>query len=106
MIESVSPDARVLVQGMGLTAHDVIAELTVGRGGRYKENRGRLEYIPSGREPVISLFSRQGLPFSSRAINEKGTSEAYTAEFFTLDYFKSLRQEKKKFDFLKMFFQS
>lgn len=101
MMESISPDARVLVQGMGLTAHDVIAELTVGRGGRYKENRGRLEYIPSGREPIISLFSRQGLPFSSRAINEKGVSEAYTAEFFTLDYFKSLRQEKKKFDFFE-----
>ena len=54
----ISPQAVVAIQGLGLTGHDVIAELTVGRGGRFAETGSRLRYLPSGREP--RLLQRHG----------------------------------------------
>ncbi|MEU8431850.1 FAD/NAD(P)-binding protein [Streptomyces sp. NPDC029216] len=62
------PDgARVAVLGTGLAAMDVIAALTVGRGGRLTGGPdGRPRYLPSGREPRITWVSRSGLPYRSR----------------------------------------
>lgn len=55
------------ISGLGLTAMDAIASLTLGRSGRFKRSEdGRLGYEPSGREPAILLFSRNGLPFHAR----------------------------------------
>jgi hypothetical protein len=45
---------------------DVIAALTVGRGGRFDRDHGRLRYQPSGREPALLLYSRSGVPFRAR----------------------------------------
>ncbi|MFJ6217107.1 FAD/NAD(P)-binding protein [Streptomyces sp. NPDC092296] len=51
------PDAAtVAVLGTGLTAMDLIAALTVGRGGEFREDG----YLPSGREPHIVLANRTG----------------------------------------------
>ena len=59
--------ATVGIQGFGLTAHDVIAALTTGRGGRYVEDAaGDLRYQRSGKEPGLLLFSRNCLPFAAR----------------------------------------
>jgi hypothetical protein len=83
-LTSISPESTVAIQGMGLTAYDVIAKLTVGRGGRFRANGlQRLRYEPTGREPQIILYSRQSLPFSSRGVNEKGIGGQYQAKFFT-----------------------
>ncbi|MBI0328599.1 FAD/NAD(P)-binding protein [Burkholderia plantarii] len=87
----ISPDATVAVQGIGLTAHDVISHLTVGRGGRFAAQDGRLRYLPSGREPAILLFSRSGLPFSARAVNQKG-AERYAARHLTMEAVAALRE--------------
>ncbi|MEJ6486700.1 FAD/NAD(P)-binding protein [Nostoc punctiforme UO1] len=92
-LTSISPQASVVVQGMGLTAYDVIAQLTVGRGGRFIDNTPeQLWYKPSGREPQIMIYSRQSLPFSSRGVNEKGISGQYQAKFFTRQHIDQLRQ--------------
>lgn len=98
-LESIAPRSTVSVQGMGLTAHDVIAELTIGRRGRYRRQGGSLTYRPSGREPRILLHSRQGLPFSARGRNQKGRSGQYRAHYFTQSWAESLRQSKGKLDF-------
>ncbi|TDR80553.1 FAD/NAD(P)-binding protein [Paludibacterium purpuratum] len=82
-LPSIDADAVVGVRGMGLTAHDVISELTEGRGGRFIETDGQLHYQPSGREPKIVLFSRQGLPYCARGSNQKGVSGQWQARFFT-----------------------
>ena len=79
----ISARACVAVQGMGLTAYDVISSLTSARGGLFRENGAQLEYLPSGNEPRILLVSRNCLPFAARGINQKGLTGAHQAAFFT-----------------------
>ncbi|MFJ3698418.1 FAD/NAD(P)-binding protein [Streptomyces sp. NPDC090052] len=53
----------VVVRGFGLAFVDLMVLLTEGRGGRY-DARG--EYLPSGREPVLYVGSRRGVPYHSK----------------------------------------
>ncbi|MFG3285583.1 FAD/NAD(P)-binding protein [Streptomyces sp. NPDC048111] len=63
----VAPGDTLGVLGAGLTAADVVAAATVGRGGRYEQSaEGRLRYLPSGEEPALVLLSRTGLPARAR----------------------------------------
>jgi uncharacterized NAD(P)/FAD-binding protein YdhS len=64
----VRPGQTVAIGGFGLTAMDVLAGLTVGRGGRYVTESARLRYLPSGREPNVLLYSRSGLPCRARPL--------------------------------------
>ncbi|RAT14903.1 MULTISPECIES: FAD/NAD(P)-binding protein [Lonsdalea] len=93
MLDDISPQSRVLIQGTGLTAYDVLSQLTYGRGGVFTEEEGRLRYTPSGREPAVALFSRQALPFSSRGRNQKGVGGQYHPAFITLTALDELRQQ-------------
>ncbi|MGW1187609.1 FAD/NAD(P)-binding protein [Streptomyces sp. NPDC002559] len=52
----------VLVRGFGLAFVDLMVLLTEGRGGRYENG----EYVPSGREPVLYVGSRRGVPYHSK----------------------------------------
>ncbi|MYS40386.1 adenylate cyclase [Streptomyces sp. SID5998] len=52
----------VLVRGFGLAFVDLMALLTEGRGGRYEQDA----YLPSGREPVLYVGSRRGVPYHSK----------------------------------------
>ncbi|MFH9404565.1 FAD/NAD(P)-binding protein [Streptomyces sp. NPDC017638] len=52
----------VLVRGFGLAFVDLMVLLTEGRGGRYEGER----YLPSGREPVLYVGSRRGVPYHSK----------------------------------------
>ncbi|MFE9727058.1 FAD/NAD(P)-binding protein [Streptomyces sp. NPDC005794] len=54
--------APVLVRGFGLAFIDLMALLTEGRGGRHENG----VYIPSGREPVLYVGSRRGVPYHSK----------------------------------------
>lgn len=65
-LDAIAPGDRVAVLGTGLTAMDVIATLTVGRGGRHVRDGERLRYERGGREPLIVLANRSGLPARSR----------------------------------------
>jgi len=87
----VSPHAVVAIQGLGLTAHDVIAELTAGRGGSFAETGGRLSYQRSGREPKLLVFSRHSLPYAARGINQKGLSGRHHSRFFTKQAIEAVR---------------
>lgn len=82
-LDTIAPQATVAIQGFGLTAHDVISALTLGRGGRYVEHQGQLKYLPSGEEPRLLLFSRNCLPFAARGINQKGLTGKHAGQFFT-----------------------
>jgi hypothetical protein len=88
----ISPSATVAIQGLGLTAHDVISELTAGRGGRFVPDGDKLRYQKSGREPRILLFSRNCLPSASRGVNQKGIAGQYKPLFLTVDAVHNLRQ--------------
>ncbi len=55
-VDAIPGGVTVALLGTGLTAMDVIASLTVGRGGEF----GPDGYRPSGREPRIVLANRNG----------------------------------------------
>jgi uncharacterized NAD(P)/FAD-binding protein YdhS len=88
---TIPADATVAVQGLGLTAYDVISALTTGRGGQFIEQKGKFRYEPTGREPKIMLFSRNCLPFAARGVNQKGIAGRRQASFFTVDAVKALQ---------------
>ncbi|GGX93766.1 FAD/NAD(P)-binding protein [Streptomyces hiroshimensis] len=62
----IQPGQTVALAGTGLSGMDALAALTLGRGGRYITVDGTLQYVPSGQEPRILLYSRTGLPFRAR----------------------------------------
>lgn len=98
-LAAIGSDAWVGIQGIGLTAHDVVAELTVGRGGRFVHDGdgdagGALRYLRSGQEPQLLLFSRNCLPAAARGINQKGLAGRHPARFFTREAVRALRERQ------------
>jgi len=92
----ITPEMTVGIEGMGLTTFDILATLTVGRGGRFVDlPSGAKQYIASGREPRIAAFSRSGLPLTARAANQKGVSIQYRAKFLVADKIRALRATRK-----------
>jgi uncharacterized NAD(P)/FAD-binding protein YdhS len=89
----IDPKSVVAVQGLGLTAHDVISELTVGRGGRFVPTKHGLCYRPSGDEPRLRIFSRHCIPAAARGINQKGIAARHDACFFTTNAIRRLRDQ-------------
>jgi hypothetical protein len=68
--QSAPAGSSVAVAGMGLVAYDVLTALTVGRGGAFEDRcdrADRLRYVPSGREPTITLYSRSGAPHCAKS---------------------------------------
>ncbi|MFF4898748.1 FAD/NAD(P)-binding protein [Streptomyces sp. NPDC001068] len=61
-LSALRPGEPVLVRGFGLAFVDLMVLLTEGRGGRYHEDT----YLPSGREPVLYVGSRRGVPYHSK----------------------------------------
>ncbi|WP_416975360.1 FAD/NAD(P)-binding protein [Streptomyces sp. 4F14] len=61
-LSALEPGAPVVVRGFGLAFVDLMVLLTEGRGGRYD---GEV-YVPSGREPVLYVGSRRGVPYRSK----------------------------------------
>jgi hypothetical protein len=56
----------VLARGLGLAFVDLVVLLFEGRGGRFVERRGRLEYVPSGREPRLVAGSPRGATYHAK----------------------------------------
>lgn len=65
--EAIAPNEPVAIAGMGLVGYDLVTALTVGRGGTYKDEGDRKQYVPSGREPDIYLYSRSGVPYCAKS---------------------------------------
>ncbi len=61
-LSRLAPGEPVLVRGFGLAFVDLMVLLTEGRGGRYAGDT----YVPSGREPVLYVGSRRGVPYHSK----------------------------------------
>ena len=62
--------SSLAVAGMGLVGFDVLAALTIGRGGTFEDRcdrADRIRYVPSGREPTITLYSRSGAPYCAKS---------------------------------------
>lgn len=66
-LSAVRPGEPVVLRGFGLAFVDLMALLTEGRGGSYRtEADGTLTYLPSGREPVLHVGSRRGVPYHAK----------------------------------------
>jgi hypothetical protein len=61
-LSALAPREPVIVRGFGLAFVDLMVLLTEGRGGRYEGD----VYLPSGREPVLYVGSRRGVPYHSK----------------------------------------
>jgi len=75
--DHIAPGESVAVAGLGLVAFDVIAALTVGRGGVFRESERWLRYRPSGDEPTIHLYSRSGQPYAAKAVGATDPTGQY-----------------------------
>lgn len=89
-VDEVGDGELVAVAGMGLVALDVIVALTVGRGGTFV-GEDRLRYRPSGREPVLSLFSRSGFPYCAKSIGTHDPTGEYVPFICTPERVAALR---------------
>ncbi|GAB2561715.1 hypothetical protein GCM10027167_81020 [Nocardia heshunensis] len=87
----------VIIRGLGLTFFDYLAMLTAGRGGRFKESDCGLEYIASGREPLIIAGCRRGVPHHARGEHQKGVDGRYEPLLLNADRIARLRWRAKKF---------
>ncbi|GGL91697.1 adenylate cyclase [Streptomyces fumigatiscleroticus] len=66
-LSGLRPGEHVVLRGFGLAFVDLMVLLTEGRGGVYRtESDGTLTYLPSGREPVLHVGSRRGVPYHSK----------------------------------------
>ncbi|MFP5390353.1 MAG: FAD/NAD(P)-binding protein [Gammaproteobacteria bacterium] len=90
---AISQQAEVAIGGMGAVAHDVLAELTVGRGGRFEQVGEQLRYVASSQEPRMTLFSRTGLAPCARAC---ATPAPVTFHFFTAEALRDLRARARR----------
>lgn len=82
-IRAIPKGVTVGVSGMGLVAADVVAALTVGRGGQFIDDGRRMRYVRSGREPLLHLFSRSGLPYCAKSVSSPDDTGDYQAAIST-----------------------
>ena len=84
-LDTIPAGVAVGVIGLGLSFYDVMAQLTLGRGGRFVDDGdGRLRYLPSGREPLLVAGSRGGLPLPARGRNQKRPDHTYRPRILTV----------------------
>ncbi len=84
---------NVYVIGMGLTAIDIVRAFSIGRGGTFQ----RGEYIKNGREPMVILGSRLGIPYCARAFSQR--KNQYHAALFTYEAVNKIKSSKERLDF-------
>ncbi len=79
------PGEPALIRGLGLNFFDAMAELSLGRGGRFVTDLDvpghRLRYEPSGEEPRLMVASRRGTPYWGKPV-----ADAFIPEQIQLEY--------------------
>lgn len=90
---AIAPGSSVAVRGMGLVAVDVVTALTTGRGGTFVRRNGGLQYVPSGREPRISLYSRSGYPYFAKSLGAADMTGGYRPAILTPEAVANLHRE-------------
>ncbi|MEV7388969.1 FAD/NAD(P)-binding protein [Streptomyces sp. NPDC091215] len=94
-LSALRPGEPVLVRGFGLAFVDLMVLLTEGRGGRYDGDT----YVPSGREPVLYVGSRRGVPYHSKIGYDWTGERPPLPRFFGPDEVAELLARPGGFDF-------
>ncbi|MFE3639134.1 FAD/NAD(P)-binding protein [Streptomyces sp. NPDC059168] len=97
-LSGIGPEQTVLLRGLGLNFFDYTALFTLGRGGRFERDGGRLVYRPSGREPRLYAGSRRGVPYHARGENEKGPHGRHLPRLLTTEHIAALRARGQEGD--------
>ena len=93
-LTSIKSKENVGVIGMGLTFYDLLGEFTIGRGGKFTENKdGTLVYTPSGQEPHLFVGSRSGMPMPARGKNQKPFNYEYNPAIYTIERVLEIRRK-------------
>ncbi|WP_327143675.1 3-carboxy-cis,cis-muconate cycloisomerase family FAD/NAD(P)-binding protein [Nocardia sp. NBC_01327] len=95
-VDAIPASDPVLIRGLGLTFFDYLVLLTAGRGGVFKECDTGLEYVASGREPVIIAGCRRGIPHHARGENQKGVDGRYAPLLLNPARIDRLRSRSRK----------
>ncbi|MFF8595310.1 FAD/NAD(P)-binding protein [Streptomyces sp. NPDC015220] len=95
-LSAVRPGETVALLGLGLNFFDYTALFTLGRGGRFVRHAGRLDYVASGREPLLVAGSRRGLPFHARGENQKGAHGRHEPAVLTEEVIRELRRRARR----------
>ncbi len=92
-LQCVKAKETVAIAGFGLSSMDVIAALTLGRGGRHQNGK----YLPSGQEPKLVLYSRSGLPFRARPQFDR--KQIFEPVVFSLQVVQELKKSETTLDY-------
>ncbi|MEU4151887.1 FAD/NAD(P)-binding protein [Streptomyces sp. NPDC026659] len=99
-LSALAPGEPVLVRGFGLAFVDLMVLLTEGRGGRYEEDgEGGCVYVPSGREPVLYVGSRRGVPYHSKIGYDWTGPRPPLPRFFGPEEVRSLLERPEGYEF-------
>lgn len=88
--EVIPVGSSVAIAGMGLVGYDLVTALTTGRGGTFEDRGDRKRYVASGREPVIYLYSRSGVPYCAKSAHGIDPSGDYQPLVCTPEVFENL----------------
>ncbi|MFM9370777.1 FAD/NAD(P)-binding protein [Streptomyces sp. Da 82-17] len=96
-LSAIPPGEPVLLRGFGLAAVDLTVLLTEGRGGTYATGPGgRLTYRPSGREPILYVGSRRGVPYRAKPGYRLRAARAPLPRHFGPDRIAALAEESRR----------
>jgi len=73
--DAVPDNGTLAIKGVGLSAVDMLYAVTVGKGGKFMGSGFDTQYIPSGREPAITMSSASKKPFRYRPLISKNEPE-------------------------------
>lgn len=85
-LDDIQPGQTVISNGMGLAFIDICSRLTEGRGGAFTDEG----YVPSGREPIIWVGSRRGVPYHSKVTTTASGSWEPTLNFMDQNFWANL----------------
>lgn len=95
-LSGLQPGESIVLRGLGLNFFDYMALLTLGRGGRFDRQDGRLVYRPSGQEPRLYAASRRGVPHHARGENEKGATGRHVPVLLNQSVIHQLRYRSRR----------
>ncbi|MEU0843486.1 FAD/NAD(P)-binding protein [Streptomyces sp. NPDC005962] len=99
-LSGLRPGEPVIVRGFGLAFVDLMALVTEGRGGRYEHGPdGEPVYRPSGREPVLYVGSRRGVPYHAKIGYQLSGERPPVPRFFGPAQVEALRRRPTPPDF-------
>lgn len=99
VLQDLAAHEPVIVRGFGLAFIDLMILLSEGRGGRFDATDTEMTYVPSGREPVMYVGSRRGVPYRSKITYRLQAARAPVPRFFDAAAIDRLVESHERLEF-------